>query len=306
MTSPGICVVIPAFNSERTIERALASVASQTLRPEQIIVVDDASTDNTATVAQSFAGAKVEVVRLPEPLGASGARNVGIRHANADLVAFLDADDEWKPSKLERQVEALLLMPECSFVSCRTDLISPTGENLGDTFGKHVVTVGEHAWKALLESNFVTTPSVMVWRRCLEEMGGFDPALKIAEDQDLWIRLAERGWLGYVPECLVHEHEHASRLSGGAAMDQLMYTLPMIEGHLARFRDRLTAEEIRLIRGRRYLRIGQLVFGRGEAREGRRLVLRAVRLGYEPLEGLIFLAKTSALAMWLKRMLLHR
>ena len=306
MTFPGICVVIPAFNSEKTIRRALASVASQTLRPQQVIVVDDASTDNTATLAEGFAGTNVEVVRLPYRIGASGARNVGIRHATADLVAFLDSDDEWLPAKLERQVEVLLAKPQYSFVSCRTDLISPGGDNLGDTFGEHTVTVGEHAWKALLENNYVTTPSFMVWRRYLEELGGFNSALKIAEDQDMWIRLAERGWLGYVPECLVYEHEHASRLSGGGAEDQLMYTLPMIEGHVARFANRLTTKEMRLIRGRRYLRIGQLVFARGEKGRGRSLVYRAVRLGYEPLEGLKFLARTSALAMWLKHILFQR
>jgi len=306
MAYPSICVVVPAYNSETTIGRALASVAAQTLQPAHIVVVDDASTDNTAVIAQGFTGATVEVIRLTKNQGASGARNVGIRCANTDLIAFLDADDEWLPRKLERQVEALLAEPGSSFVSCRTYLISPAGENLGDTYGDHEITVGEHAWKALLAENYVTTPSVLVWRKYLEESGGFDPSLKIAEDQDMWIRLAERGRLSYVFECLVHEHEHGSRLSGGGAEDQLMYTLPMIERHLVRFSDRLTAEDLKLIRGRRYMRIGRITSGRGARAEGRRLVLRAIKLGYNRFEGLQFLAKTSAIAIWLKRVFLHR
>src|SRR5580700_6776699 len=110
MTLPSICVVIPAFNSETTILQALESVAAQTLSPTRIIVVDDASHDATGTVAKSFAGAKVEVevVRLNTNIGAAGARNHGVRNADTDLIAFLDADDEWLPTKLEKQVRLLL------------------------------------------------------------------------------------------------------------------------------------------------------------------------------------------------------
>jgi len=305
MSFPSICVVIPARDSQATIRRALESIACQTYRPAQIIVVDDASTDGTVGAVQGFADLRVDVIMLGENRGASEARKTGIRDATADLVAFLDADDEWLPAKLERQVKLLLTSPESTFASCRTDLISPAGENLGNTFGEHEVTVGRDAWKALLADNFVTTPSVLVWRKHLEELGGFDRSLKIAEDQDMWIRLAERGCLSYVHECLVREYEHERRLSGGGAEDQLLYTLPMIEGHLARLSNRLTPEEIRVIRGSRYSRIGRLAFSRGAPVEGRRLVSRAVKLGYEPIRGSAFLARTCAPAMWLKRMLRH-
>ena len=148
-------------------------------------------------------------------------------------------------------------------MSCGSDIISPTGKNLGDIYRGQTVTAGENAWKALLENNYVTTPSVLVWRRHLEELGGFDQSLKIAEDQDMWIRLAERGGLSYVFENLVHVHERESSLSGGSFNDQLMYTLPMIEGHIARLSQGLTSQEIKSIRGRRILRLGQLAYSRG-------------------------------------------
>jgi glycosyltransferase involved in cell wall biosynthesis len=303
MEFPSISVVIPAHNCEATIRRALASVAAQTLQPAQIVIVDDASEDGTAAVASEIAGHKGKVIRLKENIGASGARNAGIRVADSDLIAFLDADDEWLPAKLEKQVKLLLSEPQSSFASCRTDLISADGVNLGDTFGRHRIEVGEYAWKALLASNFVTTPSVVVWRRCLEELGGFDTSLKIAEDQDMWIRLAERGGLSYVFERLVYEYEHENRLSGQAeGHDPLRFTLPMIERHIARLSNRLTPREIKSIRSRRYSQIGQLAFSRGAKTDGRQLVWRATKMGHRPLQGIKFLASTSNISIWLKNL----
>jgi len=165
-------VVIPAYNSDTTIRRALDSVTAQTLPPDRILVVDDASHDATANVAQ--VGAKVEVIRLAKNLGAAGARNEGIRKADTDLIAFLDADDEWLPTKLEKQVKLIVSEPNSTFVSCGSDLISSAGRNLGDIYRGQSVTAGDDAWKALLEDNYVTTPSVLVWRRHLEELGGFN------------------------------------------------------------------------------------------------------------------------------------
>lgn len=305
MTLPSICVVIPAYNSEATISRALDSVAAQTLSPARILVVDDASTDTTGTVAGAYPNAKVDVIRLKTNLGAAAARNEGIRNAGTDLIAFLDADDEWLPKKLEKQVRLILSQRDAIFVSCGSDLIL-AGRNSGDIYRGQAVTSGPDAWKALLQDNYVTTPSVLVWRRHLDELGGFDQSLKIAEDQDMWIRLAERGSLEYVPESLVHVHERASSLSGGSFNDQLMFTLPMIEGHVERLSSRLTPSEIRSILGRRILRLGQLAFSRGAPDAGRLLISRSIKMGYRPWEGMLFLIKASPFAVWLKKILLGR
>lgn len=303
---PSICVVIPAYNSETTIGRALDSVAAQTLRPDRILVVDDASADDTADIAQDYTGANIEVVRLEKNLGAAGARNVGVAKAGTDLVAFLDADDEWLPEKLEKQVKLIRSEPNCVFVSCGSNLISPTGKDLGDIYRGQRVTAGAGAWKALLEDNYVTTPSVLVWRRDLEELGGFNQSLKIAEDQDMWIRLAERGGLGYVFESLVLVHERPYSLSAGSFNDQLTYTLPMIEGHINRLSNRLTSREIRTILGRRTLRIGQLAYSRGASDIGLQLISRSVRMGYGFGDSMLFLASANSFAVWLKKNLLRR
>jgi hypothetical protein len=196
--------------------------------------------------------------------------------------------------------------PKGIFVSCGSDLISPTGSNLGDIYRGQPVTAGDNAWKALLEDNYVTTPSVLVWRRHLDELGGFNQSLKIAEDQDMWIRLAERGCLSYVFESLVHVHERQYSLSAGSFNDQLMYTLPMIEGHIARLSHRLTPQEMKTIRGRRTLRLGQLAYSRGASDIGRQLISRSIKMGYGHLEGILFLANANSFAIWLKKNLLRR
>jgi len=122
----------------------------------------------------------------------------------------------------------------------------------------------------------------------------------------MWIRLAERGGLSYVPESLVHVHERKHSLSAGSFNDQLMYTLPMIEGHITRLSHRLTPQEVKTIRGRRTLRLGQLAYSRGASDTGRQLISRSIKMGYGPLEGILFLAKANVFAMWLKKNLLRR
>jgi glycosyltransferase involved in cell wall biosynthesis len=306
MSPPTVCVVIPAYNSEATLLRALDSVAAQTHVPSEILVVDDASSDATPSLAKDYSRAAINVVSMQTNVGASGARNQGIKMASADLIAFLDADDEWLPTKLEKQINLILANQNSTFCSCGSSLISPDGLDLGDIYRGQAVTTGAEAWKALLKDNYVTTPSVLVWRKHLLALEGFDESLKIAEDQDMWIRLAARGGLSYVSEMLVRVHERRSSLSGGSFNEQMTYTLPMIERHVERFSDRLTSRDRRSILGRRLLRLGQLAFSRGARNVGRQLIWRSISLGYKPWEGLIFLLKASSIVTWLRKAVRER
>src|SRR6188768_3644668 len=171
MAFPRICAVIPAHNSQATLRRALESVRAQTLPVSQLVVVDDASTDSTSEVAGSYQGLNVEVVRMDKNVGAAAARNRGVMAANTELVAFLDADDEWLPTKLEKQAAVIAANDKVSFVSCGSDLISPDGVNTGDIYRGQAVITGSLAWKALLSDNYITTPSVLVWREQMQKAG---------------------------------------------------------------------------------------------------------------------------------------
>jgi glycosyltransferase involved in cell wall biosynthesis len=291
-----VSVVIPAHNGEATLARALDSVLAQSHPPQEIVVVDDFSTDGTAAIAGSYRGTRL--LTLDRRRGAAGARNAGVADAKGTWVAFLDADDEWLPSKLEKQVEALRKSPGASFVFCASHEVSAAGESLGDTYGGRAVVAGDGAWKALLSNNFVATPTVMAPRALLLSLGGFDESLKVAEDQDMWIRLALAGPPAYVPESLVRVHVQPRSLSSWTLADQYAFTLPMIERHLNQLGGRLTAREVRAILGERYVRVGLAAADNGELVHGMAMVLHSAFRGYRPLRNLLLTAKLPLAAVY--------
>lgn len=289
--NPSISVVIPAFNSAETLGRALDSVLAQSVQPVEIIVVDDHSSDDTGDVARSYEKDGAIVLRMARNCGAGAARNAGIWAAKGDWIGFLDADDEWLPEKLERQAAAILSAPKSSFAFCASDEFSSDGKLLGDTFRGEPVRCDSLAWKALLACNFVATPTVLAPRDLLVELGGFDTTLKIAEDQDMWIRLALRGAPVYVVESLARIHIRSQSLSSWDLAAQRSYTLPMIERHLARLAGCLTRSEVRAIKGTRLSKIGAIAFGHGDRAAGLAMIFRAVILGYRPIRNILLIGK---------------
>ncbi len=204
-----VSVVIPAFNAARFIEAAVLSVLAQTHRPFEVIIVDDGSTDGTGDLAARF-GPPVRVVRQPN-CGVSAARNRGIEEADGEYVALLDADDEWVPPKLERQVQYMRQRPDV--VACFVDSVAvrePSGS--------------ETAFRYRLESDMVralllhgpiigNASSVLMPRALVRRVGGFDPALSQSADWDMWLRLAGYGPFGFIAERLVRIRLHGRRMS---------------------------------------------------------------------------------------------
>jgi GT2 family glycosyltransferase len=288
-----ISVVIPAWNAEETLARALESVLTQTRPSDEIIVVDDASTDGTVRLAKSYAGQGVSVLSLRERRGAAAARNLGIRGATGRWIAFLDADDEWLPAKLEKQAAAISANPEAPLVFCASEEFSSDGQSLGDTFRGWPVTVGSEAWKALLACNFMATPTVVARRALLLQLGGFDESLKVAEDQDMWIRLTLAGSPVYVPESLARVHVQRDSLSSWNLADQHAHTLPMIKRHLDSLRSTLPRSDARVIMGARLNKIGVAACAQGDLAQGLAMILRSALLGYQPLRSLGMLPKVT-------------
>lgn len=185
---PAVSVVIPAYNAAWCIRRAIDSVLAQTFRDFEVLVVDDGSTDDTAQVLRSYSPA-VMVVRKVNG-GLSSARNAGIINARGELVAFLDADDCWLPTKLERQVELMRSRPELGFCSTAARVVGPDGTLLNIWTGAQwqgsflVHLFGTHG-------NVAGSGSAVVARRALfDQAGGFDESLRSLEDIDMWMRLA--------------------------------------------------------------------------------------------------------------------
>jgi len=301
-----VSVVIPAHSAGATLAAALASVAAQTATPAEIIVVDDASTDATALIARGHKG--VRLVSLPVRLGAAAARNAGLRAASKPWIAFLDADDEWLPEKLEKQIARITQEPRTSLVFCASLEYAPDGRSLGDTFRQGSVATGSGAWKQLLKRNFVATPTVMAPRALLLALGGFDEDLAVGEDQDMWIRLALAGSLAYVDEPLVRIHVRPQSLSAFRPADQSRFLLPMIERHLRELSGRLSASERRDVMGERLSNAGRIAFVHGDFMNGAMFMLRAALIGYRPLASLVTLLKAplAALARWAMQLVPRR
>ena len=292
-SAPLVSVIIPAHNACTTLERALRSVVSQTYRPLEIIVVDDASVDGTGDIARNFADLPVRVETLDQQSGAAAARNRGIAVSSGDYVAFLDADDEWAPEKTAIQLAILMKDPSLSFVTCEADLVAPDGRFICVINPNRSRPHGPEAWKNLLRHPCVGTPCVMARRDLLQRVGGFNPTLWIGEDQDLWIRLALQGPVHHVFDSLVRVNDRPNSLSKAERGQAISSTLPMIVGHVESQKARLSKSETRDILGARFSDIGRTSYETGNIKEGMRLLASAIRRGHRPLENLSYLISAS-------------
>ena len=302
MPNPLISVLIPAYNAERTIDRALRSIVIQNYTPLEIIVVNDASQDATRELAAAFAHPDLRILDMPRNSGASAAMNAGLHVANGEFVAFLDADDEWLPGKLQKQVELIAAHPEMSFVSCGGLFISPAGEVTSE-FGMDLPAKSDDAWRTLLAATHIAKPCVVARRTKLAEVGDFNERLAVAEDQDMWIRLAVAGELGVVREPLVKAHDTPNSLTKKYAKRAAEFTLPMVHHHLERLRDRLSKREIRAILGERYTTLGRNLYTAGEYMLGIRFLVKAILHGHRPAENSWYLVTASPPAARIKALL---
>jgi glycosyltransferase involved in cell wall biosynthesis len=180
-----ISVVVPCYNAERYLGSALASIKRQTRPPAEVLVVDDNSRDNSASIARR---AGVTVLTTPRNAGPSAARNLGIHAASGDVIAFLDADDYWAPEHLDTVVGLLDRFPQAGLAFGRErrfglwtgelDMRLPDGEPV-DAF-----------W-ACVRQNVVPQMGAVARRALLQAVGGYDESLRYAEDYDLWLRLSQ-------------------------------------------------------------------------------------------------------------------
>jgi glycosyltransferase involved in cell wall biosynthesis len=209
---PEISVVIPAHNSAITLRETLESVLAQTLQDLEVIVIDDGSTDDTATLAVSTDDPRVRVVSVPNG-GVSRARNIGIEESKANLIAFLDADDLWEPEKLQRQLSVLNSRAEVGI--CVTGAISIDSASRPIAPLLLFAESDDYTRDLLLNSNIAGCVSSSVVRReLLQSLNGFTPGLEYCEDWSLWLQLTLRSEMGVIAEPLVRKRIHAGNTSG--------------------------------------------------------------------------------------------
>jgi glycosyltransferase involved in cell wall biosynthesis len=201
MSVPAVTVVIPAFNAERYIGEALASIRGQ-MHEVEVLVVDDGSTDGTVKKAEAFADAFDLTVLRQANGGPSAARNIAIRRARGRYCAFLDADDLMLEGRLAAQTELLDAEPDLALVHTdlmtfdETGIIHRTRRAFSDPCGGMVLD-------RLLLDNFITTSTVMARTDRLIEVGMFNVERPIAHDFELWLRMAARWKIAFIDRPLV-------------------------------------------------------------------------------------------------------
>lgn len=206
-TYASVSVIIPGYNCSQTIERALRSVASQTLKPYEVIFVDDKSHDRTLAVLyelqQELGNEWLKIIQLEKNSGPSAARNVGWSLAKSDYIAFLDADDSWHPQKLEIQYQLMMNHPDCVLTGHFVTLGSARNSRiLGLVSDYEIFPVNKT--RLLLKNNFATS-TVMVKRMIKLR---FDCEQRFAEDYLLWLRVVSTYPSAFIVRCqLAYRHK---------------------------------------------------------------------------------------------------
>jgi len=278
-----VTTIIPAYNAAEYVATAIESALKQKAVPQQIVVIDDGSTDATLRVLAHF-GKRIEVIRQ-DNRGLSAARNAGIQAARGEMIAFLDADDVWCDDKLAKQVAILLDNPEVAMVHSRTVSWDSTNGREDD-----FVKVPSHDYRLdcfskLFQANAICVSSVMVRRSCLQQIGGFDELIvrPTTQDYDLWLRIAFQHRLEFIHEKGVLYRRHSSNASKQIQMmleDQIYVIQKTLSYGYSRLQKELGRRQCWMRLARLYFELGYWHYGLGEIEQARDYFRKSVRHGH--------------------------
>lgn len=207
-----VSVVVSLYNKGELVKRAIESVLAQGFGDFEVVVVDDCSTDAGPDAVLRMGDPRIRLLKIEKNSGPSVARDIGIKASLSKLIAFSDADDEWKPTFLESCVRFLEAHPEAGLVA--------TGYERWERGGRYSVVMNtsegiiENPFVMWGDSFFVWTSGILVRKEAYFTAGGFDPRLRWGEDVNLWIKIAMRYPVGYIPQALaIYHQEHPNRES---------------------------------------------------------------------------------------------
>jgi O-antigen biosynthesis protein len=267
---PLVSVVLPTYNRAHLLPRTLRSVSAQTFGDFEVLVVDDGSTDDSASVVAAHGDGRVRYLRQPANAGVGAARNRGLREARGDLIAFLDSDDEWLPEKLERQVAVLRDAPDeiglvyTGVQTVRSDGTTSVGrpQDRGDVYR-------EMLWRNVIHGG---GSNVVIRRGVVAAVGFFHEGLSAIEDYEYWLRITRFFRVEFVDEPLIRYHDprgaERRSLALGANLDARWW---MYRRHADEMR-RAGVAHLFLLKTVRWA----LLFPERDAAAVRRLALQAV------------------------------
>lgn len=202
-----VSIIMPTYNREKTIKRAIDSILEQTYQDFEIIIVDDNSKDNTEQIVKSIEDRRIIYIRNEENKGANASRNIGIEMARGEYIAFQDSDDEWLKEKLEYQLEELKVN--------RADIVASAFYKYVDKQESIVpskIKEDKNIYEDLFFGNFISTQTILGKKKCfLEE--GFDPTFPRFQDWELMIRMAKRYKIHFINKPLANVYVQEDSIS---------------------------------------------------------------------------------------------
>ena len=220
-----ITVIIPTYNRDRFILRAIESVQNQTTKVNEIIIVDDGSDDNTKDILKDI---DIKYI-YQENEGVSSARNMGIKNSKNEWIAFLDSDDTWNETKIEKQIE-FHMQNKNILLSHTNELWNRNNKIIKQK--KHQQKPNGFCFLDNLSACKIGPSTVMIHKEIFNQVGIFDEQLTVCEDYDLWLRISQKFEIGYIDEKLITKYAgHENQLSFTTfAIDQ--YRIQALEKHL--------------------------------------------------------------------------
>lgn len=214
---PKVTVVVPVYCSsdehELFLRETLGSIAAQTFRDFETVIVDDCSPRDCAPLVESIDGLPgVRLIRNERNVGHAESRNVGIRAACGELIAFCDHDDLWLPEKLRRQVDTLEANPDAAMVFCDVEVFGPHANRLAIDQG--IIPDRPSFYWFVSHGNFtITASAVLVKKQMMLDIGLFDSRYSTCDDFDAWLKLLMRAPVVHLPERLVRYRLHESNVN---------------------------------------------------------------------------------------------
>jgi len=220
-----VSVIIPAYNRENTIIRAINSVINQDYQPYEIIVIDDFSKDRTVEEVEKLKDNRIKIIRHSKNLGAAAARNTGIKQATGNIIAFQDSDDYWYKEKLSKQMQVLINSDFQAIFSLYKRNYQNITEVIPDL--KKQKKIKKDMKRVILTANYIGTPTLIVKKEVFNQIGYFDENLFQLEDWEFCIRLVSYCKIFFLNEVLLDAYiqKNSITLNQGANVHALEYIL---------------------------------------------------------------------------------
>lgn len=276
--APMVSVVIPTHNRVDMLMNAVKSVQNQTFHNIEIIVVSDASTDNTETAINEIKKKddRVKYIRLDTPQGGNVARNRGIEESQGVYIAFLDDDDEWLPEKIELQLKEFEKNESTGLVYSGVHIIYHIEKIEYNTKARDH---GDLSKRILIDNCIGTTSCVICKKSILDIVGGFDPELQALQDYDLWIRICQSCDVGIVETELINYNNYTNSKQISGSTERYERAIERINEKYSSLFSKLSTEERNRKNINDYLLLSNKALRNGNPKAGRKYIVNAIKKG---------------------------